>query len=524
MRTVRLDIRLLLLFVACAAGCSAGDGPDDSAADKGQRIYRDGTLPSGEPLTAIVAGDVPVSGTQFSCASCHGRSGMGTAEGAYIVPPIAGPFLFAESPQPRRPAYTIESLATVLREGTTPAGRTLEAKLMPRYRIDDTDAASLAAYLKILSDGNSPGVDDASIHLATVITEGVDPEERESILAVLNQFAAELNRQTRNEGERWDRGYTPESRLPTVFREWVVDEWSLTGPRESWTSQLEKYYEQQPVFAMLSGRSAGAWDEVARFCERREIPCLFPSTDQAIAMQGDFYTFYYFRGLVLEAELIASHLASEPTSRVVQVYCDSIRVPVAMALRDSLASSGTPVDDFVVDCGGASPALLPDARAADDAAVVLWLDRSQYPASLPPGRLYLSSTMLGEGLPDAVRDAAQAVFLVHPYRLPGSIDPAFRRFTLWAKTRSIAVSRPRIQAEVFFACLALNDALKHMGRFFIRDYMLDMMDHAQGMAAYVPIHPRPTFGPGQRFLSKGGYVLPVVDGELVTDDAEWIVP
>ena len=81
-----------------------------SAVDAGQRMYREGILLSGDPMTAIVAGDVPIIGTQFSCESCHGRSGMGAAEGAYVVPPTAAQFLFVESPQPKRPAYDAESL------------------------------------------------------------------------------------------------------------------------------------------------------------------------------------------------------------------------------------------------------------------------------------------------------------------------------------------------------------------------------------------------------------------------------
>jgi hypothetical protein len=73
----------------------------------------------------------------------------------------------------------------------------------------------------------------------------------------------------------------------------------------------------------------------------------------------------------------------------------------------------------------------------------------------------------------------------------------------------------------FFACLAANDGLTHIERYFVRDYVLD---HAQEMALYLPIHPRATLGPGQRFLTKGGYVLPVVDGQLDTKDAAWILP
>jgi hypothetical protein len=183
---------------------------------------------------------------------------------------------------------------------------------MPRYPLADSDVAALTAYLATLSAGNSPGVDDKVIRFATVVTEGVDPVEREAVLSVLNKFAEEINRQTRAESERWDRGYTPESRVPTVFREWLIEEWTLTGPPES-------YYQQQPIFAMLGGLGTGSWRPVSDFCEQQEIPCLFPGTDSPLARDGDFYNLYFSRGPVLEADLIAAHLSAQPAKRVIQV-------------------------------------------------------------------------------------------------------------------------------------------------------------------------------------------------------------
>jgi len=487
--------------------------------DAGLRMYRDGISPSGKPMTALVAGDVPVVGTQFSCESCHGRSGMGAGEGAYIVPPVAAQFLFVESPQPKRPAYDIDSLARVLRDGVTPSGRALSPELMPRYQLTDDDVAALTAYLATLSSGNSPGVDDKVIRFATVVTEDVDSKEREAVLAVLNTFAEVINRQTRRESERWDRGYTPESRLPTVFREWIIEEWTLSGPPESWSEQLESYYQQQPIFAMLGGLGTGSWRPVSDFCEQQEIPCLFPGTDSPLARDGDFYTLYFSRGLVLEADLIAAHLSAQPAKRVIQVYCDPDVALAVTALRHSLAQSGTEEETITHDCREPLPRL----ATSDETATVLWLRNDQL-TDLPAGRKYVSSTLLGSELTAPPLSSQGPVFMAHPFRLPGKIDPAMRRFELWAKTRGIDITAPRQQAQAFFACLALRHALVHMGRFFVGDYMLDTLDHAQNLVAYLPFYPRATLGPGQRFLNKGGYVLPIIDGQLGAENAEWILP
>jgi len=516
------------LFALVLLGMAAQVTAQESSVEAGRRMYQDGVLPSGEPMTALVGGDIPVIGTQFSCDSCHGRSGMGFGEGKYIVPPIAAQFLFVESAQPRRPAYDMKSLARVLREGVTPTGRELLQEVMPRYRLSDDDVVALNAYLATLSAGNSPGVDDAVIHFATVVTEGVDQAEREAVLAVLNRYAEEINRQTRAESERWDRGYAPASILPTVFREWVIDKWTLSGPSESWSAQLDKHYEETPVFAMLSGLGDGGWAPISRFCERRQIPCLLPSTDMQQAADGDFYTLYFSRGLALEADLVAAHLANDPADTVVQVYCDRNLEPTVAALRESLDQAGTTVQVLQFDCVDSVPVTeLALQMSGADVAAVLWVTQAQLaglPQTLPDGRMYVSSTLLAGEPSGPLLSAAGPLFMAHPFRPPGQNDPAMKRFGVWMKTRGIELSAPRHQAEAFFSCLALNHAIKHMGRFFVREYMLDMLDHAQSLTIYLPVYPRPTLGPGQRFLNKGGYVLPIVDGQLQTDGAEWILP
>jgi hypothetical protein len=482
-------------------------------------MYRDGVLSSGEPMTALVGGDVPIVGTQFSCESCHGRSGMGASEGAYVVPPIGAQFLFEPSPQPARPAYDRGSLARLLREGVTPSGRILSPELMPRYMVEDADIDVLSSYLEVLSASDSPGVDETTIRFATIVTEDSATGTGEAVIGVVRRFAEDINRQTRNDGERWDRGYTPESKLPTVFREWVVDEWILSGAPSTWANQLEQYYEEAPVFAVVGGFGESTWAPVSEFCEKHKLPCLYPSTDLPYRDQDDFYTVYFSRGLLLEADLIAAHLAESRPSAVTQVYCDPDLVPATTALHRTLVDQGLKVDSVVVGCTDSLP------EFGSDTAVVLWLERGQLEAmthTMPPGPVYVSSTLLDGDLGN-IKSQGE-VYAAHPFRLPGERDPAFRRFELWAGTRDVELTSPRQQAETYFACLVINDAVKHMGRFRVREFALDMMDHGESMSAYVPSYPRPSFGPGQRYISKGGYILPIVDGQADSSEAIWILP
>ncbi len=497
--------------------------------DPGRRMFRDGIRSSGEPLTAIVAGDVPVLGTQFSCQNCHGRSGMGSAEGTYIVPAIAGRMLFAPSPQPERPAYDNVSLAKVLREGVTSSGRQLNP-LMPRYVLSDSEVADMAVYLGGLSAGDSPGVDNEVIRLATVITGDVSSDARSAVLAVLQAFVEDKNRQTRAESKRFDRGSTPASRLPTLHRDWQLDVWDIEGPADSWGAQLEDYYNESPVFALLSGVSAGSWGPIGRFCESNEIPCLFPGTDLPDAGESDFYTMYYSRGLDLEADLIADHLSEQPPNSVIQVFCGDVSAGAAAALHSKLEPRGVKVDDIEFDCDAALPVTELNERLAaaqGTAAAVLWVRREQLAdltQPLPAGRVYLSSTLLDRQLDDLLPPVPGSLFVAHPFRLPGKSDSAFLRFKVWAGSRGVEIRYPRLQSQAFFACLAANDALKHMRRYRVRDYLLDMLDHAQGLTVYLAFYPQPTMGPGQRFLTKGGYVLPILNGQPDSTSAVWIRP
>ena len=170
-------IVLTLCLIALPLGMAGCAKPSGSAAKLspeeiqrlGERMYLEGILPSGQPMQAFVSGDVPVDGTSFTCVSCHLRSGLGSVEGEVITPPTNGRILYQERkpyvkgsefvPQIHnyavylsvRPAYTDETLATLIAAGVDPTGRSV-LKAMPRYELDDKDMAILIAYLKTLSD------------------------------------------------------------------------------------------------------------------------------------------------------------------------------------------------------------------------------------------------------------------------------------------------------------------------------------------------------------------------------------
>ena len=349
---------LLSTVVSTAAG---NDSPVSGLSQEetlrlGERIYRDGILPSGEPTTATVPGGISVEGSMFSCVSCHLRSGLGSLEGEILTPPTNGNVLYKpwDSMQeiakqwsggmgaskkrymhyltrgrggdfPKRPAYTDETLADAIRGGANPDGREFNG-VMPRYTFGERDMAILIAYLKSLSKYSSPGVTETTIRFATVITEEVSRKERDEMLLPLERYLRIYNNRKPNKSVIRERagveGEAPRIVADPALPQVSLARWELKGSPETWREQLEEYYRKEPVFALLGGITTKEWRPVHEFSEDHAIPCLFPITDLPVVPSNGWYTLYFSKGFYQEGETAARHLAGrrprlreEPSSR-----------------------------------------------------------------------------------------------------------------------------------------------------------------------------------------------------------------
>lgn len=520
---------VLLQVLAGMTGCE--ESPHQIT--DGRRLYRDGRLASGQPLTAVVEYDVPVEGTQFTCVNCHLRSGMGTAEGAIVVPPVTGPTLYGtvERPPHARPAYTDATLARAIRDGIDAAGRPLDP-LMPRYHLPDRDVASLVAYLRTLATKEDPGVTETSIRFAAVFTDDADAAARDAMFAVLDTYFEERNTETRLETRRAERARLLVNK---PYRKWLLARWALHGPPDTWAAQLEHYYRDEPPFALLSGMSASEWRPIHEFCERREVPCLLPNTDLPVIAERDFYSLYFSKGLTLEAQALADHLSRQRSPvRVLQVFHeDGGGALAARALRAAL--EGHPqvtVFDLAVaalthPAREVLTAKLGETRAT---AVLLWLPADElgalHQAGWPPEgtTILLSSTLLGGDLAAVPLAMRPGTVVAHPFLLPDDLERGLRRADVWLTSRHIKTAQTRVQAQTYFACLVAGEGLMHLPSYLRRDYLLDAIDHLPSASVLPSCHPNVSFGPGQRYLAKGAYRLTLGgDGERPTvEAASWI--
>jgi mono/diheme cytochrome c family protein len=535
MRAQALTGALVLGLLLSAALARAAGTP-------AERLYREGVLPSGQPLKGQREGG-PVEGLTAACATCHRRSGLGSWEGQIVIPPIIGRYLFragarnVEDPElphvqgyvPHREPYTDATLARAIREGVDQQGRKL-SYLMPRYQLDDATMAALVAYLRGLTSGPQPGVERETLHFATIVTPDADPVARAGMLEVLQQFFADKN-----------AGYRGESRplqstrgvMYRVTRKWQLHVWALTGPEDTWERQLGEQLAATPVFAVISGLGGKSWAPVHRFCERAALPCLLPNVELPVAAEEDFYPVYFSRGVLLEAGLIARQLEADGTRlarrRVVQVYREG---DVGREAARALQSAVTGLELITREVPARTPkealaVALKDTGPTD--ALVLWLRPADLAALPPPPRLAavyasgLMGTLEHSPLPAAWRSLAQ---LTYPFDLPEQRKVRMDFPLGWFKVRHVQVVDERVQTDTYLACVILSETLGHMLDSFVRDYLVERVEVLLSHRLVNGYYPRLGLAPGQRFASKGGYLVHFAgaEGQRLIADSTWLVP
>ena len=549
---------LLLAAALPLAGqgpATVGGVPADQALVLGERMYRQGILPSGKPVSAVVNGDMVVEGTAFTCVSCHLRGGLGSWEGGIVTLPTNGARLFIprywkfpnlslkereelklQNP-PARPAHTDETLAHLLRTGRDPGGNDMH-RVMPRYDLSDPDMAILIHYLRNLSAKPSPGVDGQTLRFATVITPGASASDERSFLVPIQNYVARHNQFSAGFGNRMYLAVGG-NEMSGAYRKLALSVWRLQGAPETWDAQLKANLAKEPVFALLGGLGVGDWKPVHAFCEEAKLPCLFPLTDLPVVSDSDWYTLYFSKGYYQEGAAAARYLNSlqdpAPAQRPVQVVQDTPEGrALARGFRETWAELGRPAAPEVLLPAGEVPtaASLKALQARDKATtLLLWAGPGALaplsalaPGARPAFRIFLSGRQLGGQhlkVPEPVR---AATWITWPYRDPKD-EPRFSKFadTLLA---GLTDRHPetRISTRAYSMVQVLRQTIMDMDRHFYRDNFLDRIgmqrDHQE-----LPDFLRLSFGPGQRYASKGCFIMQVGPGaspELVRK-SEWVI-
>jgi ABC-type branched-subunit amino acid transport system substrate-binding protein len=546
---------LLLAATLVHAAQPVGAKPSAEAAlRQGEMMYREGLLPSGEPLHAVVKGDVFVPGTSFTCVSCHLRSGLGSIEGGVVTTPTNGDSLFKplvrtykqvkieEKYYPsvqQRPAYTDETLAKAIREGVTPSGQAMNP-VMPRYFIEDEDMALLTAYLKALSAKPSPGVTETSIAFATVITDDVPPAQYEAMLAPLEKYIKQKNnmvKQFKREKRSERMAATMLISSEIMYKTITLSRWMLKGSPETWLAQLEEYNRKEPVFGLLGGITNGEWKPIHEFSEANQIPCLFPQTNLPVISEKDWYTLYFSKGYYQEGEAAARYLnATDDIAKckVLQVVRDSREGKALSAGFQNTWNElgGTDPVTIVLKSGEpASEEYLHDLLLKErPTAILIWdgtdaLSVLEHLASqkINPGAVFVSAGYLGKEIWSIPASARGFTQITYPYLLPKPVKSSqgdnkqFKEYLLAENDKDVILSRSNMITQV------LTQALMDLRGNYYRDNLLDVIGMMKDQDSLV--YERLSFGPGQRYASKGCYVVQLGQGttpELIKK-SNWVI-
>jgi hypothetical protein len=534
-------VQIFMYISCCAAEPSKVQLSLEETQRLGERIYREGILPSGEPMQAFANGDIPTPGTLFSCVSCHLRSGLGSFEGGVVTPPTNGNKLFqplqtlykgtAQNQKyfpipPRRPAYTEKSLIAAIQDGVDPTGRKLN-DVMPRYLLEADDMALLVSYLKSLSNEFPKGVTESNLHFATVISEDVSPEDKKALVTPLQNYFNLKNSQVKYfktpgsaRSQLMAHNMSPSKEFTN--RTLTFSTWVLKGPPDTWKGQLEEYNRNEPVFALIGGITTGTWEPIHRFSEENQIPCLFPNTDFPVISRTDWYTLYLSKGYYQEGEAAARYLHSQspliPGSKIVQIVRETPEgsalsggfqetwrdlghePPMTVSLKpeellsqdvmDKVAMSGKP--EVVLVWDGPKALNVQDTLAAGE---------------IRPGMFFISSSYLGSTLWSLKEHYRSATYVTYPYRLP---QPADLTNNSHSAKKAFSSDTSKIANQTYSIIEILNMSLMEMRGNYYRDNFLDVI--SMTMDQEVPLYERLSFGPGQRYASKGCYIVQLSNG------------
>ncbi|HEX7772936.1 MAG TPA: ABC transporter substrate-binding protein, partial [Pyrinomonadaceae bacterium] len=303
--------RFIIVLLVAIAACLVWIGPSPVHSQgvpqrreltlqekRGKAFYLRGESASGQELTAMM-GEVDVPASTLTCAGCHGARGQGITEGGVTAGNLSWshltkPYGHTDDGGRKHPAYSESSFVRAMTTGLDPAGNKL-AVAMPTYRMPHEDMQNLIAYLKRIETDTDPGLTDTSIVLGTVLPEKTSMNGlAQSMGDVLQAYFVEIN----------SRGgiYNRKIELRVMY-----------GDPKATVSNVKHLIDDDQVFAIVSGLTAGAEDGVAALTQEKEIPLIGPST--LLPQRGlplNRYIFYLLPGLKEQARALVAFAAKKP--------------------------------------------------------------------------------------------------------------------------------------------------------------------------------------------------------------------
>ena len=488
---------------------------------RGKAFYLRGESSSGQEITAMM-GEIEVPATTLTCAGCHGARGEGKTEGGVTAgnvtwSELTKPYGHAHETGRKHSAFSETSFVRTVTAGVDPAGNKLSVA-MPTYRMPLQDMSDLLAYLKRIETDFDQGISETSIVIGTLLPDKTALTGlAQAMEDVLQAYFAEVN----SRGGIYNRKI--ELRL-------------MHGDTTSTLTNMKHLIDDEQVFAIVSGLTAGAEESVAALSQEKEVPFIGPSA--LLPQRGlplNRYVFYLLPGLKEQARTLVNFAArkADPQKSRVAIICpdDEFSRQIAKSIEDQGKKLGwgtltriyyprerfnaaqyvtelkqQGIDTvFHLGSGAEAGTLFKDAEAAGWSPAV-----------------YLLGTLVGRNITELVPvKMKDKVFLAFP-TIPADISATgAAEYSALLQKNKLASTHAAAQASAIAAARILVHGLELSGKDLSRERLVTTLE---GLYEFeTGLMPRITFGPNRRIGVLGAYIVTIdPEKKLFPASAEWI--
>jgi ABC-type branched-subunit amino acid transport system substrate-binding protein/cytochrome c553 len=488
---------------------------------RGKAFYLRGESASGQEITALM-NDVDVPASTLSCAGCHGARGEGRTEGGVTAGNLTWSYLtkpYGHNDEGGRKhgPFTESSFTRMLTSGLDPAGNKL-AVAMPTYRMPQQDMADLIAYLKCIETDFDPGISDTKIVIGTVLPEKTAMSGlAQSMNDVLQAYFNEVN----------SRGgiYNRNIELRVMY-----------GDAKSTVPNLKHLIDDEQVFAVVSGLTAGAEDGVAALTAEREIPFIGPSTllpERSSPVNR--YIFYLLPGLNEQARALTSFAGKKTETAKLHAAIVAPDLPFNRGIAATIEAqakklhwNSVTTSYYQADKFNAADVVRELYEKGVDSVFFVgpgndsaWLLSEAESTGWKPS-VYMLGSLVGRNISDAVTvKMKDRVFLAFP-TVPADISgAAAAEYMDLLRRNKLESTHAAAQASAIAAARILVYGLEHCGKDLSRERLITTLE---GLYEYdTGLMPKITFGPNRRIGALGAYVVTIdPEKKLFPATLEWV--
>ena len=517
-RSAALSQGNLAPFKSQAQPVRRGLSPEEK---RGKAFYLRGESSSGQEITALM-GELEVPATTLTCGGCHGAHGEGKTEGGVTAgnltwSDLTKPYGHAHESGRKHPAFSETSFVRTVTAGVDPAGNKLFLA-MPTYRMPLQDMSDLLAYLKHIETDFDPGVSETSIVIGTLLPDkNALTGLAQAMEDVLQAYFAEVN----SSGGIYNRKI--ELRL-------------MYGDTTSILPNMKHLIDDEQVFAIVSGLTAGAEEDVATLSKDREVPFIGPSA--LLPQRGlplNRYVFYLLPGLKEQAMTLVSFAAkkADPKKSRVAIICPDTAFSrqIAKSIEDQGKKLGwSPVTRIYYPRERFNAAQYVTELKQQGIDTVFYLGSGAETGALFKGAeaagwspaVYLLGTLVGRNITELVPvKMKDQVFLAFP-TIPSDISPAgAAEYNALLQKNKLVSTHAAAQASAIAAARILVHGLELSGKDLSRERLVTTLE---GLYEFeTGLMPRITFGPNRRIGVLGAYIVTIdPEKKLFPASAEWI--